>query len=683
MSRSSVAVTYKDEDGSRLPDALTEGAVLLLDLRRRGVVDGVGERLHIRRQGGFAGLDVWITLLLFFTTGTGWGLKRFWELCRPHALALAALAGRRKLVSPASLSRALDAVELELLRGVSSSLLAWDGALDGLLGHRAVQTYDAGGCAWHVFDLDPTVTTLRHRALPVGDDLPEPVRRSEHTGTPGHSGRKRGDIQFRRVTVQHTGSGVWLHAHLSPGNGEGVRDFERALDTVVETCARLGHPLERALMRMDGEYGNVPWFTACRERGLPFVTRLNRPKLYEDPDILRRLRTASWWRVPDSLSGPSRAAADLGTLVIEPGQHTRRPDGTAYGPVTVRVVASAFPRDVKANHGRVLDGWQVELFAVDLSERAWPAPDAIAAYFGRAAQENRFAQEDRELGLDRILSYHLPGQELATLVGLSLYNLRLLRGFELERPPDVRPVTQLRRPLPDERIAPSWPSDPVLCATLAELDWPALLTRWPGWVRDAASAEVRCEDGRPLALASVRPTEQAPGRTGLIFMRPKAGCEDCDARPACFHSDRDHAAKHAEFAAPTPIAERLRSRLAAIRKKRAPSGASPVMLDPGPYAVTDSLFLPATARQTFAAILDRATLRIHVEVPPPPAPKPRLVTTDAAARQHRRKTWKQKLQHNALPDDASVHIEVEASEALRSMLGQRPAAERETTSAHG
>ena len=33
---------------------------------------------------------------------------------------------------------------------------------------------------------------------------------------------------------------------------------------------------------------------------------------------------------------------------------------------------------------------------------AWPAPEAVALYFGRAAEENCFSQEDREIGLDRI-----------------------------------------------------------------------------------------------------------------------------------------------------------------------------------------------------------------------------------------------------------------------------------------
>src|SRR5690606_30951943 len=133
---------------------------------------------------------------------------------------------RQKLPAPASVSRALDAVEPALLREASPWLLTEAPGVLDVLRHPAVMTYDAHGHAWHVFDLDPTVRTLRHRALPAGDDLPEAERRSRATGAPGHSGRKRGDVQFRRVDVQHAGAGLWVHTHLHQGNGDGAVDLD-------------------------------------------------------------------------------------------------------------------------------------------------------------------------------------------------------------------------------------------------------------------------------------------------------------------------------------------------------------------------------------------------------------------------------------------------------------------------
>jgi len=672
MARGSLEVTYEQPDTKRLPDLLTPGAALLFDLQRRGTLAKLGERLRIRRQGGYSGLDVWLVLLLFFSTGAGRGIRKFWEVVRPHVSQLAALCGRRLLATPASVSRALDAVELDLLRAESLWLLADVPEIEPVLKHPAVQTYDARGGGWHVFDLDPTVTTLRQRALPVDDDLPEPRRRSKDTGAPGHSGRKRGDIQFRRVTVQHSGSGLWVHAHLSAGNGEGVVDFERALDTIVTLGTRLEHPRGRTLVRMDGEYGNIPWFTACRERGLPFVTRLNRPKLYNDVEVLARLRSAIWYRVPDSGVEPRRAAADLGELLVHAGKQTRRPDGGQYEPVRIRVVASIFQKTGDAKRGRTIDGWQVELFAVDLPADAWPAADAVATYFGRTAEENRFAQEDRELGLDRILSYHLPGQELASLVGLSLWNLRLVGGFALDTPPPVRPTQAQRTPQVDERVPRQWPRDPVIRDILNELDWAAVLVRLPGWTWDKSSGMVRCPEGRELALTTVRSAGRVNGATDAVFRRPTGGCEDCASRPDCLQSDRALASKHIQLAIPTEIADRLRQRLRSTRGTGAPTPAriEPISLPPGPLAVAEALFLPAAARQLFAALFLGATLRVEVTPGTPEPPRPRLVASDVAERQRRRKTWAQNVARYAAPTDTDVRVEVAGTAAFRRMLGE-------------
>ena len=78
-----------------------------------------------------------------------------------------------------------------------------------------------------------------------------------------------------------------------------------------------------------------------------------------------------------------------------------------------RVLASIFPKTKDAKRGRTIDGWQVELFATDLPADAWPAADTVTAYFGRNSLENRFAQEDRETKLDRVLSYEHAGSRPA------------------------------------------------------------------------------------------------------------------------------------------------------------------------------------------------------------------------------------------------------------------------------
>ena len=671
MARKLVNVTPQVIDPAQIPEAFIEGGVVLSDLEIRGVVQEAETRLKVRRQGGYAAVDLWLVVLLFLAWKGRGGLKTFWKKVRRHVKALAGAGGRDSLPSPSAVSRGLGSVETELVREATPWLLTEAPDLDEVLRHPAAQSWDARGAGWHVFDVDPTVRTLRHRALPVDDELPEAMRRSEETGVQGHSGRKRGDIQFRRTDVQHAGSGLWVHAHLHRGNGEGVVDFGLGLDGIVTLLDRLDLPRDRALVRMDGEHGSVPYFSACRERSLPFVTRLNRSKLYEDPQVLERLREATWYRVPDSLSGPVRAATDLGVLVLQPGSKTRRPDGTRYEPVNVRVVASIFPRGEKVRVGRLLDGWQVELYAVDLPADTWPAPEAVAAYHGRSSEENRLAQEDREVGLDRILSYHLPGQEFATLVGLFWLNYQTARGFELERPPAVRPATVLRRPVVDDRVPEAWPRDPVVTKLLDELDWTSLLARRPGWSWDAASGLLHCPEGRDLVLTTVRAKAHAKDTTGIVFCRPKGGCEACGVRDQCFHSVQPLAAKHAEVSVPSSVADRLRERLALVRGRSQPTKAldlRPIDVAPGLHAVLPPLFLPTEARRRFREVFDHATLRVEVDVPPPEPPRPRLVASDDKERQHRRQTWAVRGARTRLPEEAVVRVEASGRADLAHLL---------------
>jgi len=675
MPHHTTRVTRKPSDDARIPDMFTEAAALLEALRKRGVVAIIGKVLHIRRQGGYCALDVWLLLLILFTTGATLGVKPLWRKLRPCARQLAALAGRSGLASPASVSRALEAVETALVRPVAFLLLVVVTDIGKVMRHPAAQTYDTLGRAWHLFDLDWTVSALRQRALPAHEDLPEPRRRAEHTGARGYLGRKRGQLRFGRMTVEHAGSSGWVHEHVSPGNGEGVAELELALDSVVATCEHLEHPTSQALVRMDGEFGNVPGYTACRQRKLPFLTRLTRPKLYKEPEVLDLLRRATWYLVPDSGSGPQRGATDLGEMTIKPGEDTKRPDGTDYEPVTVRVVASRFPKTGKANHGRIIDGWQIELFAADLPADAWPAPDVVASYFGRTGEENRFAQEDRELGLDRIISYHLPGQEMAALAALSLWNLRVALGFSQEPPPVERPVQPFRQAQVDDRAPQHWPRDPGVLALLAERDLTTALSGRTGWHWDVIAGELRCPDGRTLDLTTVRTGEHAKGRTGVIFRRPVGGCEDCQPRQDCLRSERAGASKHAEFSLPTTVASCLRDRLAQVRG-RGSGAVVPVTGVPGPREVYDSLFLPAEARRLHSDCFLGASVRIVVDLPPPDRPQPRLVARDVADKQRRRKTWEQNLARYALPEKARVDVTFEGDEALQRLLGTHDPAEQ-------
>ena len=142
MARSCTEVTFTSPDDTRIPDKLTEGVALLMKLQGSGKLDEVGERVRLRRQGGYCGLDVFLLLLLFYSASSTEGVRKLWEILGPRVKAVASVAKRRSLPSPSSLSRALGAAEFEHVREWASWLLAFIAGIDVVLRHPAVMSYD-------------------------------------------------------------------------------------------------------------------------------------------------------------------------------------------------------------------------------------------------------------------------------------------------------------------------------------------------------------------------------------------------------------------------------------------------------------------------------------------------------------------------------------------------------------
>ena len=439
-SRRVVSVKRKQSAGE-LPSGFGESAVLVQQLQARGHWEVLAAKLRVRREGGFVGVDALLFLLLFFATGVHRSLKRFGQWTAPYRKELAGLGGRKAFATPSSISRYLSAVQFADVRALTRWLLVEVCDATALLQHSAVATYDTQGAAWHVFDWDGTATVLRHRALPLGGELPEPVRRSAQTGRAGYTGRKRGEVRFMRATLQHAGTGLWLDAVLSPERNDTAASLPSALDAMDATCRKAGLARDRVVLRSDGCGGNVPFIAACRKRQTSFLVRSAHYGLLEEPAIVETLRQATWYEVPSSGSGPTRLAAELGVVLLQPSKNTTTDEGERFEAVCVRMVVSRFAATQKSGAGVVIDGWQYELYATDLPVEAWPAAETVELYYGRCGQENRFAQEDREFELDRIFSYNLPGQELATVVALFLWNWRTIFGF-VEHPPPPKPPTR-------------------------------------------------------------------------------------------------------------------------------------------------------------------------------------------------------------------------------------------------
>ena len=703
MSRSALSVTRSRPAADHIPDDLAQGVDLIARLQKWGELENIADSLRVRREGGYSGLDAFVFFLYYFAAGAKGGLRGFCSRLARIRHQLSAVAGRSNLPSSAAISRTLAKVDPSILRDNSTALLVDCTGLGPVLAHPTVRCRDALGEDWHVFDLDGTVTVLRHRALPSLDGTPEGTRRSAAFASAGYPGRKRGDVQLHRSTLQHNGSGAWLAAHLERGNGDHRTDLPAALKVVQQFADRVDHPLSRCVVRADGAYGSTPDLHCFRAAQVPFVTRFTRPKLFRQPDVLERLNNATWCCVPDSGGGPERWAADLGVVTVLPGKHTRRADGSEYSAVDVRIVASRFARTRdEATRGQLIGDWQVELFAADLDPSAWPASDVVAAYFGRTAIENRFLQEDRELGLDRIFSYHLPGQEFASLVGLFVWNLRIALGFAANPPPADREPQQhraesekdpppplfdpqsLTQPEPPANIAPPIASleekERHLGEVLDKVDWTAVLRKRPDWRREEGTPMMVCPEGAKLTLTTAE-AQRAADKLRMVFRAPPRVCMVCPRRPECLASRRPTARKQLSLTvvdsrhevpgalSAAQYARRMVLSEAAVHAghRVEPGGTfrtgvlaiCDVSVDTAPvFEVDNAAFLPAEARKHYVRGFQRSSVQIKVLDANTGQLRGRhpLVEPLRSRRQHQRLSWAEHQARYALRAGTRVEV---------------------------
>lgn len=735
MPRSRLIVTSKNKTES-LPDWATEFVVAATELKSRGVLLEFSRRFEVSRRDGYSSVDALMFLLAYFCSGLKIGLRPFSLKCVAHERELAAVCGRRHWPGSASISRFLSSVNDEQIGALESWFLNNAVNAGVIEKHASILCRDTHGEGWHVFDYDPTVTALRSRALPVGEELPEPRRRTAGMASAGYPGRKRGDLQFSRAMLQHAGSGMWLGITMSPGGGKARRDFEHAVSQTKAWCDHAEVDRSRAIIRSDGGGGgNIPAMTACIESGIQFVTRLKRYEVLDYPQVQAHLRKACWYDVEDSLSGPKRQAAELGIVRLSAGKRVTREDGGMYPELETRIVISRMKPDADGNKrgaGIARDGWWYELFSTSLDASAWPAPETVNLYYGRSGQENRFCQEDRELGLDRIFSYHLPGQRLASLVGLFVWNLRIARGADLVAPlPKKIPQQEARNAISTpsdesqetEATAELFPSSEVIetmrpfvddeedeterneeperketgekkkpslaqrCQNalpiLSRLNWKQHLTRFVDWKWDDTRG-LLCPSENPFRLHEI-----ISGPTGKMMLRwrsRKSSCRACPLRGRCSNStspifrkeicfiiDGDDARMLCEYDASEHVEETLPpkpDKKSIVESQRPGWEKTPMENMPGAWQIAPSLLLPSQLRQAFRTACNNARAEVRVKgTTKKRRQRLRVIASCVEDRQQRRKTWIWRRKHNELSDYAEVKIILHGAAVLARRIG--------------
>ena len=362
-----------------------------------------------------------------------------------------------------------------------------------------------------------------------------------------------------------------------------------------------------------------------------------------------------------------------------------------------------------------------ELYISTLPSTGWPAAELVEAYYNRVVVENRFGQTDNEQGRQRIVSWHLPGQELANAVSLFVWNLRLIWGADLAGwKPTPEPEPRPRQP----PVAPSGssgrdeagtagaktsepahtPSSEVKCpavepapmaialtnasehesctgeevatstnaskrsiaygqvtaAFVAGLRWSSLLERLPGWRWNSEDQVLLCPAGESMRWRS--PRQRSPSSLMLEFRVRRAGaCRDCVRRSECTKSDNPRFVKDLSV---TITGADLPSPLAQNHVAESATRTPGFQVhdeppqEPGPSATRAPLLVPSVFRRQLGRVLGGCRLRVESPRPPLVSHPPPWLAVDANERQHRRRIFGDRDARCLLPVDHPLTVHV-------------------------
>ncbi len=572
-----------------------------IPLRRR-----LNDHSRLFRFGRYEVIDFLAVIFCYAVSGER-TLEAFYEQIDPWASAFMALFGRDRLPSRSTLSRflaALDQATVEALR-----TLFLNDLLARPLGKEEQSSglWDRQGNHFRVFDVDGTREAARQRALPVTADRPAPTRRLHPLCAPGYTGRKRGEVVHERTTVLQAHTHQWIATFGNPGNGEYRAELRRAVTTIQSYLQAHHHPEERALLRLDGQYGTGA--VVADLAGLSFVIRGKDDQILKRAEIQARLKLPPDQHLTHPESGMVRALYDCPEQIL--GKAGKQ----------VRIIVATHPAGkTKSRIGVERDGIVYELFLTNLPQDGFTAADVVALYLHRGAFENALADEDQEQDPDRWVSHTASGQEVWQLISQWVWNLRLELGHQLA--PDPVRTTEFAPALPSaqkEVLSPS-PSQGYGKAVVA-LPWKA--GRFSG--QDfpfQPDGTLRCPAGQSLSAHERR--READGSLRVVYAASIRSCRPCPLREQCQWNG-------SATAKPRQVSVLLH----------------PLVVGSDPLLWRD--WSRRFHRRVYIRLLRQQCIKVDVEPPPSASPAVKPVPLSRAERAHYRLSWAERLARNVRP----------------------------------
>src|SRR5712692_2732624 len=518
MMDSTVIIQTSSHSVPSTPSWFGEVVLIIEYLRKQGVLTKLSEgvRFSRRRFGQYEVIDFFAVLFGYAISGER-TLEAFYQRLQPFAVPFMALFERDRLPARSTLSRFLAALTQEPIEALRSLFL------DDLLSRPLSQERQTGdlvdreGTARVVFDVDGTREAARQRALPQTEELPPAFRRLNKVCAAGYRGRKRGEVVRTRTVVSQAHSYQWLGSFGNRGNGLYRVELRQALSAIGRSLAAYQLPQERALLRLDGQYGTGAVLADLA--GFAFVTRGKEYSVLDHPLVQARLHLP-----PDQLqqrpeSQVVRSLYDCAEIPVG-----------SEGVLCRVVVATHAAGNKKSSVGVTRSGVVYELFFTHLPQQAFTASDVVELYLHRGAFEPALGDEDVEQDPDRWCTPSPSGQACWHVVSQWVWNLRLELGHQLE-PTSMR-TTEFAPAIPSvkEQAADSPAPAPGYGPPATATSWKA--GRFSG--QDFAlqpDGTLCCPAGKTL-----HPTEQRTEHDGslrVLYAARIVDCRVCPLREQC------------------------------------------------------------------------------------------------------------------------------------------------------
>lgn len=514
IANGSVSIQTSSESVPATPYWMGEVALITHYLHSQGVLSAIAERVRFarRRFGHYEVLD-FVAVLLGYAISGERTLQAFYAAVRPFASVFMALFGRDRLPAPSTLSRFLAAFPPEAVEALRTLFLEDVLARPLNKEEQPGGLWDRQGDHWLVFDVDGTREPARQRALPRTADQPAPQRRLRPLCAPGYTGRKRGEVVRTRTTILQAHTHQWLGSFGNAGNGQYREELRRAVAIILRYVKVHAQPVERVLLRLDGQYGTGAILAELA--GLAYVMRGKDYQLLDLPEVQARLHLPADQQFSRPESHLVRTLYDCPNVTVGPkGERCRV------------VVATHPASEKKPRVGVERAGLVYELFLTKLPQAAFTAADVVALYLHRGAFENALADEDLEQDPDRWCSHAPCGQEAWQIVSQWVWNVRLELGHQLE-PTPIR-TTEFAPALAPTKEHAAPPSG----YTSPEVALPFKQGRFSG--RDFVlqpDGTLRCPAGQMLTATEERC--EADGSLRLVYAARISQCRSCGLRQQC------------------------------------------------------------------------------------------------------------------------------------------------------